>query len=647
MALSPTKQVALSWSDSELSRTYDVSRGPSCSGELTIVNAAPVITTSYPDSPPTGTYCYRVTPRDGFDRTPAESGTIIVDKIAPAAPAFSPAISSGGAIRGVVLVSSTDSGGSGLDTVTLTVDGLPVAPLPWDTASAIEGAHNLSAVATDGAGNFASTTITGVIVDRTAPSAPSLDAIALTGGKTAGPITVGGTFPDEPAPGSGLEQQLYEIRSAGGSYATIPAGAWGVVQADGPYELRARSVDKAGNESVSPVFAFVLDNTTPTTPVVPVSSLAFTAAAPVVAWNASTSQDVLSYEVLRDGVVIAPTVAGIVHVDAALALDGTADGSHSYTVRAFDGIHSSAPSLPLPIVVDTTAPGAPGGATATLRGDRRSVAIAWTVPADVASTNGFQSGVDRIVVRRKTGTSPTTVTDGAAICDLLPTVTTCIDAAPPEGEAVVYAAFAVDRAANTTAAATTSLAIPDLTPPAAASGLKVVRRGTAVTLRWTNPARDLDHVVVVRNASHAPATPTDGTVAFSGLAATTGAVVKAGRKAWFAVFVLDRACNRSPAAVVFVKVRRSRVFPIDGSDLAAADRLTWARVSGATYYNVQVWLGKKKVAEGWPTDPGWKPTARKLKVGKRYTWYVWPGVGAKAAATYGKLIGSARFTWRG
>ena len=37
----------------------------------------------------------------------------------------------------------------------------------------------------------------------------------------------------------------------------------------------------------------------------------------------------------------------------------------------------------------------------------------------------------------------------------------------------------------------------------------------------------------------------------------------------------------------------------------------------------------------------------KLKRGKTYTWYVWPGLGAKAKAHYGKLIGKNAFTFTG
>jgi hypothetical protein len=50
----------------------------------------------------------------------------------------------------------------------------------------------------------------------------------------------------------------------------------------------------------------------------------------------------------------------------------------------------------------------------------------------------------------------------------------------------------------------------------------------------------------------------------------------------------------------------------------------------------------RRLAE--PRRPGCR---RKLKRGRTYTWYVWPGIGAKAKAHYGKLIGRNAFTFTG
>jgi hypothetical protein len=61
-------------------------------------------------------------------------------------------------------------------------------------------------------------------------------------------------------------------------------------------------------------------------------------------------------------------------------------------------------------------------------------------------------------------------------------------------------------------------------------------------------------------------------------------------------------------------------------------------------------LGRVKVLSVWPTraqfqlKTSWKFQGRKytLKPGL-YTWYVWPGYGAREAIDYGRLMGSRTF----
>ena len=55
----------------------------------------------------------------------------------------------------------------------------------------------------------------------------------------------------------------------------------------------------------------------------------------------------------------------------------------------------------------------------------------------------------------------------------------------------------------------------------------------------------------------------------------------------------------------------------------------------------------KRVAIAWPAVTKYTLPGANMKKGKTYTWYVWPGIGAKAAAKYGKLIGKVTFTYTG
>jgi len=65
---------------------------------------------------------------------------------------------------------------------------------------------------------------------------------------------------------------------------------------------------------------------------------------------------------------------------------------------------------------------------------------------------------------------------------------------------------------------------------------------------------------------------------------------------------------------------------------------------------LQVFRGGKKVLSVWPgiarfrLAKAWTFKTKHYKLGPgRYTWYVWPGLGKRAAKKYGKLIGKSDF----
>ena len=78
--------------------------------------------------------------------------------------------------------------------------------------------------------------------------------------------------------------------------------------------------------------------------------------------------------------------------------------------------------------------------------------------------------------------------------------------------------------------------------------------------------------------------------------------------------------------------------------------LAWKTAPGARYYNVQLHRNGVKVLSGWPRSTrlrlarNWRylGKAQSLRPGT-YTWYVWPGVGARSLSRYGKLLGSSSF----
>ena len=192
------------------------------------------------------------------------------------------------------------------------------------------------------------------------------------------------------------------------------------------------------------------------------------------------------------------------------------------------------------------------------------------------------------------------------------------------------------------------MTIPDLTPPGAPSGFKVRKKGLIMALSWTLPrAKDLRRIVIVKSKVRAPRTLTDGKVVFSGKAARANVRQAGGTRAWYRTFAVDNAGNASAGSSLLITQPKFRLFPENGSEVRGSVGLRWRKSKRASYYNVQVYLGSKRVTQGWPKGASFKVPKSKLKRGKVYTWYVWPGIGAKARGRYGNLIGKSTFTWLG
>jgi hypothetical protein len=188
----------------------------------------------------------------------------------------------------------------------------------------------------------------------------------------------------------------------------------------------------------------------------------------------------------------------------------------------------------------------------------------------------------------------------------------------------------------------------DTKAPAAVSQLKAKVSGRKVILTWKNPAdRDFDHVEITAGDRKPSALKASKRV-YSGRGTKATITLAPGQSRWFVVVAYDAVGNASPPASVHVAIAPvSKFGPAPQAKVHGRVRLTWPLRKGARYYNVQVFVGKKRVFVGWPSHGALRLPKGKLKRGKHYTWYVWPGIGAKAKARYGKLIGRNVFTFTG
>jgi hypothetical protein len=277
------------------------------------------------------------------------------------------------------------------------------------------------------------------------------------------------------------------------------------------------------------------------------------------------------------------------------------------------------------------------------------VDLSWGGSVDQQASNGATpTMVSRYIVRRAVGAAPVSPTTGEAACDVDSTHLSCTDSTAGEGKTYFYSVFAVDAASNgSTAGHAGSVAIPDLTPPGQPTAFKVRKKGLVMAFTWNLPgAADLNRIVIVRNTTRSPRSLTDGKAVFSGKAKAANVRQKAGTRAWYKAFAVDNAGNASASAGLQVVLPVFKLFPENGSDLRST-KLSWKKSKRASYYNVQVFLGSKRVTQAWPKGTSFRLPKSKLKRGKVYTWYVWPGVGAKSRGRYGNMIGQSTFTWLG
>lgn len=199
----------------------------------------------------------------------------------------------------------------------------------------------------------------------------------------------------------------------------------------------------------------------------------------------------------------------------------------------------------------------------------------------------------------------------------------------------------------------------DSTPPTITNVGSDWDDGTA-TLTWS-ASPDTTSIEIDRTPGTAGPDPSE---VFKGIASSfqdRGLTNKV--KYVYTISVFDDAGNKAADTVSIIPGAKL-YSPARGTTLKSPPLLAWRPVSGASYYNVQLYYGVgaamrqlssatvsgRKVLSVWPLQPRyrlkqiwkWKGKARKLAAG-HYRWYVYPGVGKRTANKYGPLIGASDF----
>gem|GEM_PF-979990 len=420
---------------------------------------------------------------------------------------------------------------------------VPAAPvlLSWAPAGLADGTYTLRLVGVDKAG------LTGearalLAIDNTPPVA-RLTAPA-DGGYVTAPMAVAGSASDAhpldyrlaaaPA-GSALFTEI------GGGSASVDAGPlaqWSSLPPDGAYTLRLKVVDAAGNEAQA--LAAVTVDTQPPAAVQGLTASVTGGRDAQLSWHANSESDLAGYAVYRDGTrLTAQLLTQTTYVDR-----GLAEGTYSYTVRAFDRAGQAGPaSAPAVAAIDVTAPAALIQKPAA--GSRVSGLV------DVRGT--AHSGNDFKEYRVHAGAQLLRRSPQPVVSDLLAQWSTL---GLPEGAAFTLRLEAEDLHGNV---ATQEVAVTvDNQPPAAPTGLAVTLTGADAAVRWNaNAESDLRGYLLYRNGRLANATGAvigDLTPYLLAAPAYTDAALPDGSFTW-EVYALDQAGNLSaPSAPVTVSV---------------------------------------------------------------------------------------------
>ncbi len=203
----------------------------------------------------------------------------------------------------------------------------------------------------------------------------------------------------------------------------------------------------------------------------------------------------------------------------------------------------------------------------------------------------------------------------------------------------------------------------DTTPPGEVRNLKIRSGDGFIELTWALPKdADFDHLTISRSTG----TGSTNQTVYSGRGKRLkDRHLRNGIAYRYLLVTSDTVGNRSVGAAARATPKRVALYsPVDGAVVTKPPVLRWARISSASYYNLQVYrLGAspqsrvarpgQKVLSVWPTNAHYALTTKWKFAGRtrrltpgRYVWFVWPGFGIQRANRYGALLGQSTFVVR-
>lgn len=246
-------------------------------------------------------------------------------------------------VTGITTLNASASDSSGIAQVRFLLDGTVIATdtsspysYSWDSSSASNGAHALTAQAVDNAGNTTTSSTVNVTVSNTVPCTanPSVPGNFRSTSTTSSTVSLAW---NASTPGTGCTMQGYKIYRGGNLVTTVTSGTTytdtGLVPST-TYSYTVAALDTSNHNSAqsSAVSATTAADTTPPSVPTNLHTTLIGTNTIALAWNASTDNvGVTSYIILRGGTQVGTSTTPS-YTDTGL----TADTNYTYTVKAVD-----------------------------------------------------------------------------------------------------------------------------------------------------------------------------------------------------------------------------------------------------------------------------------------------------------------------